>query len=363
MVTSRTKVLVVAEQLRRRVPGGIGTYVRGVLQGLDSLDDSVDVSLYASRAGGTPDPLAAHGHPVLASALPGPLLTRLWDRAWTHAPRGYSVVHAMTLAAPPTSGAILVVTVHDVAWRHLGTDVGRRARRWHEAALARALRRADHFVVPSHPVAADVVGAGATPEAVTVIPHGADHLPPPDHDEAARLLAQLGVDDDFVLSVGTIEPRKNLTRLFAAFAAARPSLPGPWPLVVVGPRGWGRSEVPSEAVVFAGPVPAATLAALYARARLLAYVPLEEGFGLPPVEAMRHGTPVLASPLPSVGDAALVVDPRSVDEIAASIVRVATDEGLRAELVASGLARTADLTWKVSASAHASLWRRLGAGL
>jgi glycosyltransferase involved in cell wall biosynthesis len=361
--TSRATVLVVAEQLRRRVPGGIGTYVRGVLQGLDSLDDPVDVSLYASRPGRTPDPLAALGHPVLASPLPGPLLTRLWDRAWAHAPRGYALVHAMTLAAPPTSGAVLVVTVHDVAWRHLGADVGRRARRWHDAALARAVGAADHFVVPSQPVAADVVDAGATPEAVTVIPHGADHLPPPDHDGALRLLAERGVEGPFVLSVGTIEPRKNLSRLFRAFAAARPSLPGPWPLVVVGPRGWGRADVPSEAVVLAGPVPAATLAALYARARLLAYVPLEEGFGLPPVEAMGLGTPVLASLLPSVGDAALVVDPRSVDEIAAAIVRLATDEGLRAELVAAGLSRTADLTWKASAWAHVSLWRRLCAGL
>ena len=362
MDTSRTKVLVVAEQLRRRVPGGIGTYVRGVLQGLDDLDQPVDVSLYASRPGRTPDPLAVHGHPVLASPFPGPLLTRLWDRAWVHAPGGYPLVHGMTLATPPTPGAILVVTVHDVVWRHLGAGVRRRARRWHEAALGRALRRADHLVVPSNTVAADVVEAGAAPDTVTVISHGADHLPPPDHEGASRLLGQLGVDGEFVLSVGTIEPRKNLARLYRAFAAARPSLPGPWPLVVVGPKGWGHAHVPSEAVVLAGSVPAATLAALYARARLLAYVPLEEGFGLPPVEAMRLGTPVLASPLPSVGDAALVVDPRHVDEIAAAMVRLATDEGLRAGLVAAGLSRTADLTWKASAGAHVSLWRRLVAG-
>jgi glycosyltransferase involved in cell wall biosynthesis len=204
------------------------------------------------------------------------------------------------------------------------------------------------------------MAAGARPGAVSVVEPGADHLPAPDRDAAVALLRSLGVEGEYLLSVGTIEPRKNLARLFAAYGAVRGTLPEPWPLVVVGPGGWGQPHGPREGVVFSGPVPAGTLAGLYAGARLLAYVPLEEGFGLPPVEAMRVGTPVLTSPLPSVGPATLVVDPEVVEQIADGIARLAVDESLRARLAAAGEAHAAGLTWKAAAAAHTALWRRLG---
>jgi glycosyltransferase involved in cell wall biosynthesis len=101
------------------------------------------------------------------------------------------------------------------------------------------------------------------------------------------------------------------------------------------------------------------LAALYARARLLAYVPFEEGFGLPPVEAMRQGTPVVASPLPTTGGASFEVDPTRVDEIAQALVAVAIDDGLRAQLSAAGSARAGSLTWESAARAHVALWTSL----
>ena len=337
-------MLLVAEQLRRRVPGGIGTYVRGLLQGLAELSDAPDVSLYASRPTGGPDALGPLGLPVVTSRLPGPVLTRLWDRAVVRAPGGYGVVQALSLAAPSAPRAMLVTTVHDVAWRHRPEDLPPRGRRWHEAALLRALERSDHFVVPSPPVAADLIAAGARSDAVTVVAFGADHLPVPDRDAATALLRHLGVAGEYLLSVGTIEPRKNLGRLFAAYGAARAALPAPWPLVVVGPAGWGpRAGPPATVSCCRAPVPAATLAGLYAGARLLAYVPLEEGYGLPPVEAMRMGTPVLTSPLPSVGSASLVVNPEVVGEISEGITRLAVDDALRARLVAAGEAHAAGL--------------------
>jgi len=225
--------------------------------------------------------------------------------------------------------------------------------------LRRARRRASALVVPSEEVAGDLADAGVDPATVVVIPLGADHLPAPDHARAGALLDRLGVGGEFLLSVGTLEPRKNLVGLLAGYERARPLLPEPWPLVVVGPRGWGTQPVSSSTaagVVWAGPVDDTTLAALYARARLLAYVPLVEGFGLPPVEAMRQGTPVLATAMPSVGDAARVVDPARAVDIAAGLVEVATDDGLRRELVARGTARADELTWKASARAHRDLW-------
>jgi glycosyltransferase involved in cell wall biosynthesis len=135
--------------------------------------------------------------------------------------------------------------------------------------------------------------------------------------------------------------------------------------VVVGPSGWGENppfgagERPVDGVVPAGSVENGTLAGLYERARLLAYVPLREGFGLPPLEAMRQGIPVVTSPIPSVGSAGLVVDPEDIDDIASGLVRAATDDDLRTELVALGAARAVDLTWKASARAHVALWNSI----
>jgi glycosyltransferase involved in cell wall biosynthesis len=363
-------ILLVAEQLRRQVPGGIGTYVRGLLAGLATLDDAhielPPVTLYASRGRGGPDPLEEFGRPVVTSRLPGPVLTRMWDRGLVHAPEGFDLVHSVSVAVPPVrarSGSgrapAEVVAIHDVAWRHRPEDYPSRGRRWHEAALQRALGQASHFVVPSDAVAADLVKAGAAASAISVIPLGSDLLRDRDDAGAAALLDRLGVDDQFLLSVGTLEPRKNLSRLFEAYGVARRSLPGPWPLLVVGPPGWGPGLEHGEGVVFTGRVGDATLASLYARARLLAYIPFEEGFGLPPVEAMRYGTPVVASPLPTTGGAALVVDPTRVEDIARALVRVATDDVVRAELAAAGSTRAAGLTWEAAARAHVTLWRSL----
>ena len=355
-------VLLVVEQLRRRVPGGIGTYISGLLHGLAQLEEDSepvpDVELYASRPPRGRDPITSFGRPVRVSKLPSVVLTRAWGRAVVRAPRGYGVVHATSLAVPPVRRLPVVVTVHDAAWRVVPEAYPERGRRWHEAALERVLARAECIVVPSAAVAEDIA-RGRSVARIEVIGHGADHLPSPDDDGVARLLVELGVEGSFVLSVGTLEPRKNLERLFDAYDLARPALPGLWPLVVVGPSGWGPGVTPRAGVVLAGPVSPGALAGLYARAQMLVYVPLTEGFGLPPVEAMRLGTPVVASSLPSTGDAALIVDPRDERAIANAIGTLATDEGQRLDLVARGSAHAAALTWRDSARAHARLWQSL----
>ncbi|HUZ20881.1 MAG TPA: glycosyltransferase family 1 protein [Acidimicrobiales bacterium] len=358
-------VLLVVEQLRRQVPGGIGTYANGLLHGLAELSgrDRPMLRLHASREVGRRDPLEAYGLPVHASPLPSPLLVRAWDLGLARIGKGAALVHSVSLATP-ASAPPLVVTVHDVAWRSVPEAYPRRGQRWHEAALRRTAKRADAVVVPSRQVAEELAdaGVGLGEERVTVIEEGADHLPRPDLDAAGLVLGRLGVTGEFLLSVGTLEPRKNLRRLFAAYGAARPRLAEPWPLVVVGPPGWGESSGrPPEGVVFAGRLGDAALAGLYALARGLAYVPLKEGFGLPVVEAMRLGTPVVASPVPSAAGAALEVDPYDVDSIADGLVAVAGDETLRRRLSEDGQARAAVLTWRATAAAHVALWRRVAA--
>jgi glycosyltransferase involved in cell wall biosynthesis len=358
------KVLLVAEQLRRRVPGGIGTYVRGLTTGLRALGDGPDVTLWASaHRGEGDDPLAALGE-VIASPLPGPLLTRAWDAGLAGAPRGSDVLHATSLAVPPGRGTPTTVLVHDVAFRHVPEAYPRRGRHWHEAALRRAIKRARVLAVPSPATADDLVDAGAPRTRVRVVtdPYGCNHLPPADAGMTAALLERLRIDSDYLLTVSTLEPRKNLRRLLAAYRAARPRLPEPWPLVVVGPSGWGEELAPEPGVVLAGAVSSPVLAGLYGRARLVAYVPLLEGFGLPAVEAMYACAPVVASPMPSTGGAAFEVDPRDTDAIADALVQVAGQEGVRSQLVTAGVLRSSELTWEAAARRHVELWSEVAGG-
>lgn len=351
---------MVVEQLRRAVPGGIGTYARGLLQGLGTLGEaSPELVLLASRPPSRPDPLAGLGWPVVSSVLPAGLVTLAWDVGLRPPLAGLDVVHAVSLTVPATARVPEVVCIHDLAWRALPQTFPGRGRRWHEGALARALRRARRFVVPSLLTAEALVDAGAPPEAVTVIEEGCDHLPQANAAATGRLLDSLGVEGPYLLSVGTLEPRKNLGRLLEAFVLARPRLPEPWPLVVVGPPGWGERIPPVPGVVLAGAVDPDVLSGLYQRARCLAYVPLLEGFGLPAVEAMASGAPVVASPMPSTAGQALEVDPADPESIAEGLVRAAVDEETRARLVTAGRARAAQLTWQEAARRHVCTWREV----
>ncbi len=354
-------MLLVVEQLRRSVPGGIGTYAIGLVRGLADLEPPArpPVRLCASRVRGT-DPLVSLGLPLETLALPSRALVKAWDLGAVAVGRGYEVVHSVSIAAPP-SAVPLVVTVHDLAALRLPDAFPGRGRRWHAAALARVARRASWFAVPSAEVAQELrdVLPPSKAERVVVIEEGADHLPPPDHPAAVALLRRLGVGSEFLLAVGTLEPRKNLGRLFAAYGAVRTRLAEPWPLLVVGPKGWGeRAAPPPDGVVLAGRLPDGVLAALYERCRCLAYVPLLEGYGLPVVEAMRAGAPVVASPVPSASGAAFTVDPRDVESIAEGLLAASTDEAVRSGLVAAGSARVVGLTWRSTALAHVDLWRR-----
>jgi glycosyltransferase involved in cell wall biosynthesis len=378
--SSNPKVLMAVEQLRRRVPGGIGAYARGLLHGLHecaAVDGAqVDLTLLASRSHGfgpsRADPLTALGVPVITSHLPGVILTRAWDHGWVRVPTGFDMVHSVSLAAPPHhSGLRSVVTVHDLAWRRHPESTTSRGRRWHEAALSRARDSDASLVVTSNFVATDLMDAGVAERRITIVRGGSDHLVPEQTAATEALLTRLGISGPFLLTVSTLEPRKNIGRLLEAYRSIRTSLPEPWPLIIVGPAGWG-DAVPddggNDGVVLTGEVPDGVLTGLYARARAFAYVPLTEGYGLPPLEAMRLGVPtVVSNEVPSVHDLhqadpapVLVVDPLQIEDIAQGLWQILTDEGVRADLRVRGEAFARQRTWRTAAEEHIALWRSLG---
>ena len=366
MSTGALRVLIVPEQLRRQAPGGIGTYTENLLRELTHRQErgelgDVEIELYASAPRSRPDRLEVFRFPLRSSHLPGRALVPLWDAGLVRAPRGADIVHHVSLSGP-ASDATIVTTVYDLAWRHVPEAFPPRGRRWHEAALERALRRRAHLVVPSVETRDDLYEAGASSELVTVIPGGADHLNAPKEQATEQLLARAGVHGGFFLAVGTREPRKNLERLVAAYRLARPELDVPMPLVLVGPKGWGSDDTADgSGVVALGQVTPSVLASLYARAHLVGFVPLFEGFGLPVLEAMVAGAPVVASAVPTAGDAVELVEPTSIESIAAGIVAVANDESRRADLIRRGREHAARFTWSATATAHLALWQEIGA--
>lgn len=358
-------VLVVAEQLRRRVPGGIGRAVRGLLQGMKEIDNHPAITLLASRGPRGRDPLREYTLPLRTSMLPGPLLTRTWDRGLGTIGKGFSLVHATSLAAPPVKGMPLVSTVYDLAFETYPEMISSRAQSWHKDALSRALKNSDLLISASESVSQVLRERG--PRRVITIGLGADHLPSPDTEVARVRLAQHGVVGPYLLTVSTLEPRKNLKRLIEAYEKARRHFTEPLPLVVVGPTGWGTHGTAThgvEGVIALGALPDAPLAALYKNAQAVAYVPLIEGYGLPPLEAMRAGAPVVASnSVPSVADEkdapALLVTPTDVEEIAQALVFASTHGQERDALIARGVAFSQRHTWSAYAKEVVAAWETL----
>lgn len=364
------KIAVVAQQMRQPVPGGIGTYISGLVGALNSNEglgsrieagghERVDVTLLASKPQRLRDPLASLGK-VLRVPFGRHLTLALWQREMLRAPEGFDVFHATSFAFPSLkdgSQTVSTLFVHDAAWRTHPELYPKRGSAWHERSLIRAVKSGSTFMVPSVSTADALIRAGVDSSRLHVIAEGSDHLP---------LLPNVD-DGEFLLTVSTQEPRKNLDRLIEAYARIRPGLPHPWPLYIVGPKGWDRSDGTASVnhgsvagVEFLGPVSDDRLAELLSRARTFAYVPLVEGFGLPPLEAMRAGIPVVASPVPSVSaDNAYLVDPLDVGSIARGLQRLLTDDSIRKQLIASGLNHSGECTWERAADAHLAVWAEL----
>lgn len=353
-----TSVAFHADQLLYRVPGGIGTYVHELLPAMVAADPSIGITAFHARFGRPPPSELEPFRPVeLDRGI------RTLYPAWNLTGRpslprslgGLDMLHTPSPAAvpPPGPGQRLVVTVHDVAFRLFPSMYPAQWRMLYRTGLRRAARKADAIIAVSRHTATDVVRlTRVDPARVHVVP-SAVSVPGGDPDPEPAL-RRLKVPRPYLLFAGTLEPRKNLVRLVRAYRRA--ALRVPHALVLAGPLGW-RSQplhrelaVPGRGrVLLTGRVPASDLDALYRGADAFCYPSLYEGFGLPVLEAMARGVPVITSngsSLPEVaGHAAVQVDPRSTRQLSDAIERVLTGRDDAEQLAAMGRERARVFTW------------------
>ena len=347
-------VAISVDQLWRPQPGGIATYVRGLLRGLGELDDAWRVVALAPRGGGDQGvKVPVHHGPLGVKAL-----TRLWSTWALGVAPGVDVVHATSLAGPFRGAARNSVALHDVLWRDEPQASTPAGVRFHERRLRYVLGRDDlQLVVTSPPLAQRLRAEGVDPQRIHSVRMGVDDgVEPASAQLVAQLLAEHGVEGCYTLYAGTREPRKNLARLVRAHREARALDAQLGPLVFVGPQGWG-DEALGESIVM-GTQPRALLKGLVRDAGVFAYVPLREGWGLPAVEALSLGTRVVASSTtPSIEGLASVVavDPYSEEEIAAGLLKTLS-EGDDGDAKQRRRASVADLTWRSCAQAHLAAW-------
>jgi glycosyltransferase involved in cell wall biosynthesis len=349
---------------------GDRTYALGLSQGLVPLLEPADELLYYTWEPTSLAPSAAGVLPVVLPAQP----------RWTWTPlvfprdlrrRRADVAHVQYLV-PPWAPCPVVTTIHDLAFRRFPGLFPVKHRLLLNWLIPLAARHAAHVITGSEATRRDLCEFYHLPaEAVTVTPYAADPQFRPQHPARAReaVRRRLGIPGPYVLSVGVLQPRKNLPRLVRAYGriAAR----FPHRLVLVGKEGWANAELRAAAAslpvgkeaIFTGYVADADLPALYAGADLFVYPSLYEGFGLPPLEAMACGTPVLTSNTSSlpevVGEAGRTVDPTDERALSLALEALLADPAERARLRAAGQARAAEFSWERTARETLAVYRRL----
>jgi glycosyltransferase involved in cell wall biosynthesis len=368
------KVAFHVDQLWSAVPGGVGTYVSQMLLALPREDPGTELVPFHSRMRHPPTIPMADGRVGEELSRSIRTLYPSWALlGLPHLPPSLgdcAIVHATNHAAVPPAGRgqSLVVTIHDLAFDVFPELFPRRWRRLYRTSVRAAVRRADAILTPSAATKEDLVARyGPDPVTVHVTPL-ASSLAIAGHD-SDEVLRRLGIHRPFVLFAGTLEPRKNVVGLIRAYRmVAGGGLPHA--LVLAGPNGWGADRVDRElgvagpgSIVRVGLLTADDLDALYRTADAVAYPTLYEGFGLPVVEAMARGAPVVTSAVSSIpevgGDDVIYVDPRDEASVASGLERVLRDEELAADLRRRGPVRAARFSWSATARATLDVYHAL----
>ncbi|HEX8561157.1 MAG TPA: glycosyltransferase family 1 protein [Pyrinomonadaceae bacterium] len=355
---------------------GNETYAANLVEALAEVDRENRYTVYVTR----PEAEARFGgrwpHVSLRRTLPHTPLVRIPLTLSAELRRRPVDLLHVQYTAPPFAPCPVVATIHDLSFEHLPETFKLRSRVQLRLTVRATARRAAHVIAPSEHTRRDLIETyGLDPARVTTVPLAAStrFRPVRDADEIRRVRALYGISGEYVLAVGSIQPRKNLGRLVRAYSAlrrarGRSNLPQ---LVLVGKKAWLYGEtlraVEEEglggSVVVTGYVSEGDLPALYTGALCFAYPSFYEGFGLPPLEAMSCGAAVLTgdrTSLPEVvGDAGLTVNPFDEGAISAALARLIDDDALRADLRARGLRRAREFDWRETARMTLQVYRRV----
>lgn len=368
-----------------RQSAGIGRFTRELIRAALALDEDNDYRLLVAGRQPVAEahlPRASRRYRLVQTPISERNLVRLWHRLQIPLPvevflGRVDIFHSPDFVLPPVARAVKVLTIHDLSFLRVPECADPRLRWYLGQVVPRSVRRADFLLADSESTRRDLVELlGVPPDRVQVIYGGVDAMFAPVEDAEAlrRAREKYARGRPFILAVGTLEPRKNYPTLIRAFARARQAARLPHALVIVGRKGWVYEPIFAavddlglhDEVIFPGFVPDEELPALYNAADVLVTPSFYEGFGLPALEAMACGTPVIVSDVSSlpevVGEAGVRIDPRDEAGLAEAIVRVVGDSALRVGLREAGLRRAREFTWDRAARELLGVYARLGRG-
>ena len=362
-----------------RQRAGIGRYTRELITALLALESAHQYVIFAATGGLDTGSWKLETERLRASSIQYPVssiqfrtlplsddwLARLWHRLRLPIPvetitGSLDLFYSPDFVLPPTRrNTRTLLTIHDLSFLHYPDHFVSQLVHYLSQVVPCSVARADRVLTDSQATRADLIAHfGTPPEKVEVLYSGVHprFCPQLEASETERIRARYGLGErPYILSVSTLQPRKNYVRLIRSFA----NLKAGTQLVIAGGRGWLYQDILAEAeghgdrVRILGFVDDADLPALYRNAALFVFPSLYEGFGLPVLEAMACGIPVVcsnASSLPEIaGDAALLVDPLDTDGLAETMARALEDADLRREMIARGLAQAARFTWEQAA--------------
>lgn len=359
---------------------GIGRYVRELTAALAAQDHKTDYRLFVAGAvkQGLPIPIG-YNFQWCPTVLTPRWLARLWHRLHLPLPietfvGKVDLYHATDFVLPPTRPSTrTLLQVHDLSYVRVPEAAPPSLKTYLDRVVPASVRRADHVLADSQATKDDLVALYAVDaDKVTVLYGGVDSRFQPASEVAQRRVRakyQIG-DGPYILTVGTVQPRKNYARLIEALAQLRTSTQD-IDLVIAGGKGWLEDPIYAtiqrlnmqERVHMIGFVDDADLPALYSAAHCFAFPSLYEGFGLPVLESMACDTPVVTSALSSLpevaGDAALLVDPYDTAAIADALDQLVNDDALRARLIAAGRQQIGHFTWTKAATQLLAIYQQM----
>jgi glycosyltransferase involved in cell wall biosynthesis len=360
--------------------GGNETYITNLIKSLAEIDGNNRYTIYLANAGAAAEwregfTKRYKNFSVRLLPPPTPLVRVPVYLTYELFRRPVDVLHVQ-FTAPPFCRIPVVATIHDLSFERMPETFTRRGSLQLKLTVRRTAKKAAMITTGSEYSRQDLLSIyKLSPEKVAVTNYGigSQFVPQPSApNEAEEIRGRFGVSRDFLLAVGSLQPRKNLVRLIRAYARLRSEREDFRPqLVIVGRKLWLASEIFGEVkrqqwaddVILTGYVADEDLPALYRAARAFVYPSLFEGFGLPPLEAMACGTPVVTSDVTSLpevtGDAALLIDPNDERALANAMIEIVNNDALRAELRERGIAQAKKFTWRDAAEKTLSLYQKV----